>query len=76
MAIERIEGVYLTIGRRLAKARADSGLTQAQVGMRLRPRQTRASVANIEAAKQRIMVHTLVQMSKLYGVAVERLVGK
>lgn len=71
-----IEGLYLTIGRRLAKARADSGLTQAQVGMRLRPRQTRASLANIESAKQRVMVHTLIQLSRIYGVAVGRLVGK
>jgi transcriptional regulator with XRE-family HTH domain len=45
-------------------------LTQQKVGDALEPRATRASIANIEAGKQRVLVHTLVQLASVLEVSV------
>jgi transcriptional regulator with XRE-family HTH domain len=38
-------------------------MTQQQLGLSLQPPATRASVANIESGKQRVLAHTLVQLA-------------
>jgi len=46
------------------------GLSQRTLGGRLDPPVTRASIANLEAGKQRVLVHTLVQLSTVLGLNV------
>ena len=64
----RIEPLYREIGLRIAHARGRAGTTQQHlanaVGL------TRTSVANIEAGRQRVMVHQLVAMASALGVRV------
>lgn len=49
-----IEGVYRLFGARLEQWRSISGLTQEELGKKVRL--TRASIANIEAGNQRILL--------------------
>lgn len=60
--------MYAEFGERLAKLRTRMRLTQAELGMRLSPAVTRASIANIEAGKQRVYLHTVMQISVALGV--------
>jgi transcriptional regulator with XRE-family HTH domain len=53
----------LDLGKRLLERRSALGLTQEQLGRRLQPAMTRASVANIEAGKQRVLAHTFVALA-------------
>ncbi len=41
------------------------GMTQEQLGDRLVPAVTRASIANVEAGKQRMLVHTLIRVAEV-----------
>jgi transcriptional regulator with XRE-family HTH domain len=54
---------YSSLGRRLQDLRKTRRLTQEQVGVLLTPPLTRASIANIEAGKQGVLAHTLVQLT-------------
>jgi transcriptional regulator with XRE-family HTH domain len=65
-----IEPFYYELGRRVQAARAKCGLSQAELGELLSPPLTRASIANIEGAKQRVLSHTLVELSVGLGVSV------
>jgi transcriptional regulator with XRE-family HTH domain len=65
-----VEPIYRTIGARIRDARRRRDLTQAELGARVVPSMSRASVANIEAAKQRLLAHTLVQIARILGVGV------
>jgi transcriptional regulator with XRE-family HTH domain len=67
------EEFYLLLGNRVRTFRQQKGLTQEQLGSRLTPSMTRASVANIETAKQRVLAHTLVQLSRALDVPVDDL---
>jgi DNA-binding XRE family transcriptional regulator len=58
-----IEPFYAEVGRRIRDRRTKAGLTQEELGRLLSPPTTRVSVANIEAGKQRILSHTLVQLA-------------
>jgi hypothetical protein len=49
-------------------------LTQAQLGGQLVPPVTRASIANVEAGKQRLLAHSLAQVAQLLRVPLEELV--
>jgi transcriptional regulator with XRE-family HTH domain len=51
------------VGRRIQKLRNIRQLSQEALGLKLDPAVTRASIANIEAGKQRILAHTLVQIA-------------
>lgn len=62
-AATRVEPVYRRIGARIQTLRIRCGLTQAALGGLLDPPQTRASVANIESAKQRLLAHTALQIA-------------
>lgn len=54
--------IYILFGRRVAYARESAGLTQAElaecIGL------SRASVANIEAGRQRIVLHQAIEISE------------
>ena len=67
-----IEEIYPRMGLRIQQLRAGR-FTQAQLGARLDPPVTRASIANLEAGKQRLLVHTLLQVADLLEVGVEAL---
>jgi len=67
-------GFYASLGRRLCDLRRKEGLTQQQLGARLEPAVTRASIANIEAGKQGVLVHTLVQLAKALNTEVADLI--
>jgi transcriptional regulator with XRE-family HTH domain len=70
---EKIEPFYAGLGTNIQAARERLKMTQAQLGSYLIPPTTRASVANIERGKQRVLVHTLVQLSKVLKIKVEAL---
>lgn len=69
-----LEAFYAEFGRRLRTTRAARGLTQGEVGARLVPPVTRASIANLESGKQRVLAHTLVQLARVLDVEVGALV--
>jgi len=65
---------YLTLGRRVQRLRRGLGLTQEQLGARLVPQVTRASIANIESGKQRVLAHSLSQIAAILEVPVDDLI--
>jgi transcriptional regulator with XRE-family HTH domain len=68
-----IEPFYLEVGRIVQAKRNENGMSQEYLGQQLDPKVTRASIANIEAGKQRVLSHTLVQLSKALGVNIVEL---
>lgn len=69
-----MEPFYSELGLRIQGYRKRAGMTQAELGQRLTPPLTRASVANIESAKQRLLAHTLVNVASVLGVDLAELV--
>lgn len=69
-----VEPFYAEVGRRIQKLRNDKKLSQAALGDLLRPPVTRASIANIETGKQRILAHTLVQLAEVLETSLTDLV--
>lgn len=76
MILVELESFYIDLGRRLRWHRERRHLTQRQLGEALDPPTTRASIANIEAGKQRVLAHTLVQMAGVLGTDVSELLPK
>lgn len=72
----KIEPFYVYLGERIARVRTEKGLTQGQLGKALDPPVTRATVSNIESAKQRCMAHTLTQLARALGVEVGELTSR
>jgi transcriptional regulator with XRE-family HTH domain len=68
------EAFYDTLGRRIFLLRKKRGLTQEQLGARLSPQVTRASIANIESGKQRVLAHSLAQFANALGVSADELI--
>jgi len=68
------EPFYGELGARVREWRVRRGLTQGELGMRLAPPVTRASIANLEVGKQRVLAHTLAQLAGVLGVAIDDLV--
>ncbi|MRG94625.1 helix-turn-helix domain-containing protein [Polyangium spumosum] len=62
-----IEPFYAEVGRRLHALRTAAGMTQDALGARLQPPMTRASIANIETGKQRLLAKTLVDLAEALG---------
>lgn len=60
----KVEPFYTEVGQRIQKLRNDKKLSQTALGILLSPKVTRASIANIETGKQRILAHTLVQLAE------------
>lgn len=71
---KKIEAFYGALGSNIQTARDRIKMTQAQLGLALAPPSTRASIANIENGKQRVLVHTLVQLARTLETPVERLI--
>ena len=71
---KKIEAFYEALGSNIQDARDRLKLTQAQLGLSLVPPSTRASIANIENGKQRVLVHTLVQLARTLETKVEKLI--
>jgi transcriptional regulator with XRE-family HTH domain len=69
----KIEPFYEVLGSKIQEAREARKMTQAQLGLRLNPPSTRASIANIENGKQRVLVHTFVQLAKALAVDIQDL---
>lgn len=61
--MNRVEPFYTEVGLRIQAHRNQNGMSQEQLGRKLEPPVTRASIANIEAGKQRVLAHTLVQLA-------------
>jgi transcriptional regulator with XRE-family HTH domain len=68
------EAFYAALGQRVRAVREQQSLTQTQLGTRLVPPVTRASIANVEAGKQRILAHTLVQIARVLRTPLDQLV--
>jgi transcriptional regulator with XRE-family HTH domain len=71
---KKIEAFYEALGTNIQGARDRLKMTQAQLGLTLVPPSTRASIANIENGKQRVLVHTLVQLARALETKVEKLI--
>ena len=65
---------YIRLGQQVQRLRKQRGLTQEQLGARLVPQVTRASIANIESGKQRVLAHTLAQIAEALEIAIDELV--
>lgn len=61
--MKTVEPFYKVLGQRVQRLRNKQGMTQEKLGGLLDPTVTRASIANIESGKQRVMAHTLVQLA-------------
>jgi transcriptional regulator with XRE-family HTH domain len=70
----KIEPFYEALGLKIQKLRDNRNMTQAQLGLSLHPPSTRASIANIENGKQRVLAHTLPQLARALGVELAELV--
>lgn len=64
----KIEPFYQALGSKIQAAREGRRMTQHQLGQSLTPKATRASVANIEHGKQRVLLHTFVQLTDILKV--------
>ena len=70
-----LEPFYADLGRRLLDLREKRGLTQAALGRRLPKPMTRASIANVESGKQRVLAHTLVDLAHALEVPISDLLA-
>lgn len=70
-----IESFYFDLGRKIQGLRTKRGVTQEELGKRLTPRVTRASIANIESGKQRVYTHTLLEIATALDVSVPELLS-
>jgi len=70
---KKIEPFYEILGSKIQEAREEQNMTQARLGLSLNPPSTRASIANIENGKQRVLVHTFVQLAKALAVDIQEL---
>jgi transcriptional regulator with XRE-family HTH domain len=63
-----VEAVYKDIGRRIEFLRTDRGVSQRELGERLRHPLTRAAVCNMEGGRQRILAHVLLEIADALDV--------
>lgn len=63
--------VYRTVGTAIRRRRLRLGLTQAQLAQRVSL--TRTSITNIEAGRQKLLVHTLLTIAEVLGLAASEL---
>src|SRR5690242_2626174 len=68
-----VEPFYAAFGALVRERRAARALTQAELGARLAPPVTRASVANLEAGKQRVLLDTALQLASILEVSITEL---
>lgn len=65
---------YRRFGKRVLKLREVAGLTQTQLGAKV-GFITHGSVANIEAGRQQVLIHTAIALAKALRVTVATLMG-
>jgi transcriptional regulator with XRE-family HTH domain len=65
MAPSKAEPLYCELGRRIQGLRLRRKMTQEQLGQLLDPPVGRASIANLEGGKQRILLHTFLQIAQI-----------
>jgi transcriptional regulator with XRE-family HTH domain len=65
---------YEALGQRIQQLRNKQGMTQEKLGGLLEPPVTRASIANIESGKQRVMAHTLAKLADVLDTNLSELV--
>jgi len=70
-----IEPFYSALGLRILEMRRMRALTQEKLATALDPPSTRASIANIESGKQRVLAHTLLQLAQILEVSVSDLLS-
>jgi transcriptional regulator with XRE-family HTH domain len=70
--VDSTEDLYLEIGRRIRKARRDSGLTQEALGDRTGL--ARTSITNIESGNQQLPLHVLWRVAEVLDVEPRSLV--
>lgn len=58
-----VEPLYAAIGKKIRRARERRGLSQEMLAASLRQPMTRACMANMEAGRQRIMLHVLIDIA-------------
>ncbi|MEO3780888.1 helix-turn-helix transcriptional regulator [Micromonospora sp. B11E3] len=66
-----IKDIYDELGQRVRNARTRAGVTQGQLAQRIGL--TRSSVANLEAGRQKIMLHVLLGIAEALDVGPEDL---
>ena len=74
-----VEPLYGRLGEHVRSLRRRKGLTQAELARRLDPtgdKLGRTSVANIEAGRQRIALHTFIDLAMALDVAPEELLPR
>jgi transcriptional regulator with XRE-family HTH domain len=68
-----IEPIYQRLGAAVLELRTEAGWTQqdlaGQIGL------TRASVANVETGRQRLMLHQIEALADVFNVSIGRLLG-
>jgi transcriptional regulator with XRE-family HTH domain len=69
----QIEPFYISLGRKIQSIREVKKISQSALGLRLEPKVTRASIANIEAGKQRVLSHTLIQFADILETSLNEL---
>lgn len=74
LCMSNIEPFYAELGRLIQTKRNENGMSQEYLAQQLEPKVTRASIANIEAGKQRVLTHTLVQLSKALSIDLTQLI--
>jgi transcriptional regulator with XRE-family HTH domain len=65
-----IEAFYAQFGERVSNMRTRRRWSQEDLGRRLDPPLTRASIANIESGKQRVLAHRVLQIAQALMVPV------
>lgn len=71
-----VEPFYEELGAQIREVREHRGISQAILGRSLKPPMTRASIANIENAKQRVLVHTLQDIARVLRVGLDDLMPR
>jgi len=69
----KVEPFYEAFGEQIRLVREQRKLSQAELAKQLSPPVTRAAVANMENAKQRVLVHTLIDIARVLRVEVAEL---
>lgn len=64
---DAIDQLYKSIGSKIKEARQLRGVTQSDLAKRLKL--TRSSVANIEAGRQRVMIHWVLQIAEELNIS-------
>jgi len=74
--VATIEPFYQDLGHKIQQLRMSNRMTQEELGRELRPQLKRASIANIETGKQRVLSHTLIELARVLRTTVEDLLPK